>query len=55
MTNQPQIKSTEVTTTNIYKKALPRFNMTKYQTGQKSSMDLINFLLDFYHDNQLKK
>jgi hypothetical protein len=45
----------EITTTNIYKKSLQRFNMTKYQTGQKTSMKLIDFLLDYFHDNQLKK
>ncbi len=45
----------EITTTNIYKKSLPRFNMTKYQAEQKSSMELIDFLLNYFHDNELTK
>ncbi len=51
--NQLNPKNTsEITTTNIYKKSLQRFNLTKYQAEQKSSQELIDFLLDFYHDNQ---
>ncbi len=51
----PITASTEITTTNIYKKSLQRFNLTKYQAGQKTSMATIEFLMDYYHDNQLTK
>ena len=55
MTKPPITASNEITTTNIYKKSLQRFNLTKYQTGQKSSMDTIDFLMDYFHDNELLK
>ncbi len=47
----------ELTKVDIYKKDLGRLAMLKYQTETKlnNRPDTIEFLLDYYHDNQLKQ
>jgi len=47
----------ELTKTDIYKKDLPRLAMLKYQAKIKLNTrpDVLSFLLDYYHDNELTK
>lgn len=44
----------ETTKYNTYKKDLPRLGMLKYQRNLSTQPDIISFLLDYYHDNELK-